>query len=87
MVTSDESGAAVDVFIAHSGLAEEVVVLEWLVDDGHPVEVGSPLVLIESEKTQLEIESPAAGRLEIVTPASDIEVPVGTVIGKIWTSA
>lgn len=86
MVTSDESGAAVDVSIAHSGLAEEFVVLEWLVDDGQLVDVGSPLVLIESEKTELELESPAAGRLEIVRPASDIEVPVGTVIGKIWTS-
>lgn len=87
MVTSDESGAAVDVSIAHSGLAEEVVVLEWLVDDGQLVDVGSPLVLIESEKTELELESPAAGRLEIVRRASDMEVPVGTVIGKIWTSA
>ena len=84
MGTSEGSGAAVDVSIAHSGLAEEVVVLEWFVDDGQAVEAGFPLVLIESEKTQLEIESPASGRLEILVPASDIEVAVGTTIGKIW---
>ena len=80
MATSEP---AVPVQIAHSGLSEEVVVLEWLVDDGQPVDVGSPLVVIESEKTQLEIEAPAAGRLEILVPASDIEVPVGTTIALI----
>jgi len=80
MATSEP---AVPVQIAHSGLAEEVVVLEWLVDDGQPVEVGSPLVVIESEKTQLEIEAPASGRLEILVPASDMEVPVGTTIAQI----
>jgi pyruvate/2-oxoglutarate dehydrogenase complex dihydrolipoamide acyltransferase (E2) component len=84
MGISEESGAAFDVSIAYSGLAEEVVVLEWFVDDGQSVQAGSPLVLIESEKTQIEIESPASGRLEIVVPASDIEVAVGTTIGKIW---
>lgn len=84
MGTSEASGAAFDVSIAHSGLAEEVVVLEWFVEDGQSVQAGSPLVLIESEKTQFEIESPASGRLEIVIPASDIEVAVGTTIGKIW---
>ena len=56
MATSE---SAVPVQIAHSGLAEEVVLLEWLVDDGQDVETGSPLVVIESEKTQLEIEAPA----------------------------
>lgn len=84
MDTSDEPGAAVDVSIAFSGLAEEVVVLEWFVDHGGSVQIGNPLVLIESEKTEIEIESPASGRLEIVVPASDIEVAVGTTIGKIW---
>ena len=57
--------------------------LEWLVDDGQGVEAGSPLVVIESEKTQLEIEAPASGRLEILVPASDIEVAVGTTIARI----
>ena len=69
--------------IAHSGLAEEVVVLEWLAADGTVVDAGAPLVRIESEKTELEIAAPAAGRLEVVVPASDIEVPVGTTIGWI----
>ena len=80
MATSE---SPVPVRIAHSGLAEEVVVLEWLVDDGQDVETGTPLVVIESEKTQLEIEAPASGRLEILVPASDIEVAVGTTVARI----
>lgn len=88
MVTSERSdpGAAVEVSISHSGLSEDVVVLEWLVGDGQMVEPGDPLVLIESEKTELEIDAPAAGTLEIVVLASDMEVAVGSTIGKIWPS-
>lgn len=80
MATSDPS---IDVRIPHSGLAEEVVVLEWLVDDGQAVEAGVCLVVIESEKTQLEIEAPASGRVVILVPASDMEVLVGTTIARI----
>jgi len=73
----------IDVRIPHSGLAEEVVVLEWLVDDGQSAETGVLLVVIESEKTQLEIEAPASGRVVILVPASDMEVVVGTMIARI----
>lgn len=77
------SEAPVAVQIAHSGLAEEVVVVEWIAEDGADVVIGSPLVIIESEKAQIEIESPASGRLEILVPASDIEVAIGTTIARI----
>lgn len=85
MATSEESRSATDVVIAHSGLAEEFVVLEWLAADGQSVEIGDPLVVVESEKTQIEIDAPATGRLDIVVPASDMEVDVGTTIGRVWT--
>lgn len=77
------SEAPVAVQITHSGLAEEVVVVEWIAEDGADVIIGSPLVIIESEKAQIEIESPASGRLEILVPASDIEVVIGTTIARI----
>ena len=86
MGTSDDNTIdddAVDVRIAKSGLAEEVLVLEWLVDDGAHVNAGDPLVLIESEKTQFEMEAPVAGVLEIVVAASDLEVPAGALIARI----
>jgi pyruvate/2-oxoglutarate dehydrogenase complex dihydrolipoamide acyltransferase (E2) component len=86
MGTSDDNtidNDAVDVRIAKSGLAEEVIVMEWLVDDGTHVNAGDPLVLIESEKTQFEMEAPVAGVLEIVVAASDLDVPAGTLIARI----
>jgi pyruvate dehydrogenase E2 component (dihydrolipoamide acetyltransferase) len=86
MGTSDANtnyDEAVDVRIAKSGLAEEVIVMEWLVDDGAHVNAGDPLVLIESEKTQFEMEASVSGVLEIVVEASDLEVPAGTLIARI----
>ena len=86
MGTSDDNtndNEAVDVRIAKSGLAEEVIVMEWLVDDGAHVNAGDPLVLIESEKTQFEMEASVSGLLEIVVEASDLEVPAGTLIARI----
>jgi pyruvate/2-oxoglutarate dehydrogenase complex dihydrolipoamide acyltransferase (E2) component len=59
------------------------VVLEWLIGDGEEVVEGSPLVVLESEKTQLEIESPASGTLRILVGASDDDVPAGTLIALI----
>jgi pyruvate/2-oxoglutarate dehydrogenase complex dihydrolipoamide acyltransferase (E2) component len=81
MGTSDQS---IDVRIPHSGLVEEAVVLEWLVDDGQVVEAGAPLVVVELEKINLDIESPASGRIVILVPASDTEVVVGTTIAQIY---
>ena len=81
MATSDHD--ATEVRIAKSGLAEEVLVLEWLVDDGAQVNAGDPLVVIESEKIQFEMEAPIAGTVEIVATASDLEVPAGTLIARI----
>jgi pyruvate dehydrogenase E2 component (dihydrolipoyllysine-residue acetyltransferase) len=78
------SEAPVAVQIAHSGLAEEVVVVEWIAEDGADVTIGSALVIIESEKAQIEIEAPASGRLQILVPASDIEVAMGTTIAWIY---
>lgn len=79
----DTSDDGVQIRIAHSGLAEEVIVLEWLVDDGARVDAGEPLVVIESEKTQFEMEAPVAGVIEIVVAASEMEVPAGALIAWI----
>jgi pyruvate/2-oxoglutarate dehydrogenase complex dihydrolipoamide acyltransferase (E2) component len=85
MVTSDGADA-VDVVIPHAGLAEVMVVIEWLVASGDTVDAGAPLVVVESEKTQIELEAPSAGRVEILVPASDDDVVVGAVIGRVHTS-
>ena len=48
---------------------QEVQVLRWLVDDGAPVRPGQPLVEIETDKATVEVEAPAAGRLQVVAAA------------------
>jgi pyruvate/2-oxoglutarate dehydrogenase complex dihydrolipoamide acyltransferase (E2) component len=64
-----------------------MVVIEWLVASGDTVDVGTPLVVVESEKTQIELEAPSAGQIEILVPASDDDVVVGAVIGRVHPSA
>jgi pyruvate/2-oxoglutarate dehydrogenase complex dihydrolipoamide acyltransferase (E2) component len=40
---------------------DEVVVLEWMVGPGDRVAVGDPLVRVETDKVEVEVESPRAG--------------------------
>ena len=69
--------------IPQLGLVEAVVLLEWLVPDGGPVEKGTPVLLIETEKAQTEIAAPITGTLFVTIPAGDQEVLVGTEVGHI----
>jgi pyruvate/2-oxoglutarate dehydrogenase complex dihydrolipoamide acyltransferase (E2) component len=66
------------------GVVEMVVVVEWLRADGDLVEAGEAIVVIESEKAETELESPASGRLKVLVEADDdVEVAVGTILGSI----
>jgi pyruvate/2-oxoglutarate dehydrogenase complex dihydrolipoamide acyltransferase (E2) component len=71
------------IVIPQLGLVEEVVVLEWLKADGEAVAEGEPVVLLETEKTQTEIEAPATGTLRIAIPAGDDVIPVDAVLGHV----
>jgi pyruvate dehydrogenase E2 component (dihydrolipoamide acetyltransferase) len=54
----------------------------WLVGTGHPVEVDTPLLEVETDKVTTEVASPAAGvLLRAIDP--DVEVPVGEPIAVI----
>jgi len=73
--------------VPQMGVVETVVVIEWLRADGDLVESGEPIVVIESEKAETELEAPASGRLEVLIEADDeVEVAVGTVLGSIVAS-
>jgi len=74
---------ATPIVIPQAGLVEEVVVLEWLKDDGETVVTGEPIVLLETEKTQTEVEAPADGILRIAVPAGPDVISVETVLGEI----
>lgn len=62
---------------------QEAVVSEWLVAVGDTVTEGQPIVRVESDKVDAEVEAPASGTLvEIVVPDSE-SAEVGAVIGRI----
>ena len=50
------------IVMPQQGLVEEMVVLEWLRQDGDDVAAGESVVLLETEKTQTEVEAPASHR-------------------------
>ena len=60
----------------------EATIVEWLVPDGGLVERGQPLYLLETDKVETEIESPAAGAVRHVGETG-LTYPVGTLIGEI----
>ncbi len=70
--------------VPQMGVVEQVLVVEWLVDDGSTVAAGDPVVVIDTDKAETELEAPASGRLTILVAASDEdEVAVGTVLATV----
>jgi pyruvate dehydrogenase E2 component (dihydrolipoamide acetyltransferase) len=61
------------------GLTEGEIA-RWLVSEGQEVGEDEPLVEIQTDKTTVEIPSPAAGRVARILAAEGDVVPVGTVI-------
>jgi pyruvate/2-oxoglutarate dehydrogenase complex dihydrolipoamide acyltransferase (E2) component len=60
----------------------EVKLVEWAVADGAEVEEGQTLYTIESEKSVLDVEAPASGKLSI-KEAPDQVLAVGHLVGVI----
>lgn len=61
---------------------QEGTLSAWLVADGAVVAEGQPIYTLEIEKSAMDIEAPAAGRIHQLQPAG-ATLPVGTVIGEI----
>lgn len=73
-----------ELVVPQMGVVEQVLVVEWLVDDGSTVASGDPVVVIDTDKAETELEAPASGRLTILVAASDEdEVAVGTALATI----
>lgn len=68
------------------GIAEAEVV-QWLVAEGDTITTDQPLVLIETDKSQLELPSPATGVVAGIGPAEGDVVPVGGRLVDITPSA
>ena len=88
MATSEEGAApagpaGVELTIPQMGVVEQVLVVEWLAEDGSLVAAGDPVVVIDTDKAETELEAPASGRLSILVEAGDDEVAVGTVLATV----
>jgi pyruvate/2-oxoglutarate dehydrogenase complex dihydrolipoamide acyltransferase (E2) component len=61
----------------------KATVVQWLKREGDALKQGDPVVELETEKVNYELDSPVAGiLLKIVARESD-EVPVGSLLGYI----
>ena len=65
----------------------EATVVAWRKSPGEHVEKGEPIVAIETDKVELEIEAPVSGVLKEVLVAVDEDAPVGATLGLIEPSS
>lgn len=59
---------------------DSVVVLEWLVSVGDTVAVGDALVRVETDKVEVDVESPFAGTVSALVVAVGDDVSTGSPI-------
>lgn len=64
---------------------QEATVTGWLVDVGDEISDGQPLVTVETDKVDGEVESHTDGVVEQILVSEGTEVPVGTVLATIRT--
>ena len=61
---------------------DEGTVARWLVRDREAVEVGQSVYLLETDKVEMEIESPATGTINILVPEGTT-LAVGSEVARI----
>jgi len=64
----------------------EGIIIQWHKQPGEQIAAGEPLVTVQTEKVDTEIESPVSGVVAELRYAVDDEAPVGEVIATIQTS-
>ena len=66
---------------------DEAQIVSWLRRVGEPVEVGEPLVVVETDKVQTDIPSPVAGVLQEQLVGDGETIAPGTVIARVASPA
>ena len=62
--------------------ATEISLNEWMFGDGEQVSAGDVVCTLETDKTTVEVEAPAAGTLRVLAADGD-SYAVGTLIARI----
>jgi pyruvate/2-oxoglutarate dehydrogenase complex dihydrolipoamide acyltransferase (E2) component len=65
----------------------EATVVAWHKSPGDRVEAGEPIVQVETDKVDLEVEAPASGVLSRVLVGVDEDAEVGATLGMIEPGA
>jgi len=66
---------------------EEGTIVEWLKQEGEPVQRGELLLMVETDKATLEVEAPAKGFLRRILVPAGQTIPVLTVVALITKTA
>lgn len=66
-----------------AGEVSEVVFVEWLIELGAQIHAGQPIAVVEADKAQIEVASPATGRLSRISAAPDDPITAGQVLGSL----
>ena len=75
---------ATRVDVPQLGLTMETgTILQWLKTEGDKVEKGQPIVVIQTDKVEYEVEAPVAGTLLKIAAKEGTELPVGSLMGVI----
>jgi len=59
---------------------DEVIIIEWLVTAGEHVEIGTPLVRVETDKVEVDVESTHAGTVHELFVVEGDEVKTGSAL-------
>lgn len=63
--------------------SDELHIIKWLVAEGESVELGQPLLVVETDKAELEVESAAEGTLLKIVVEEGQDVEASTVIAYV----
>ncbi len=62
---------------------EEGTVISWEVEVGDPIEVGDVIGVVETEKVEVDLESPVAGTVAQILVAEGETVEVGALLAMV----
>jgi 2-oxoglutarate dehydrogenase dihydrolipoamide succinyltransferase (E2 component) len=87
-VSSSPISAVAEVTMPQMGVSvAEGTIVEWLKRPGDWVDADETVAMVTTDKVDVEIPSPASGRLEQILVKVDETVPVGTPLAEIDSSA
>jgi pyruvate/2-oxoglutarate dehydrogenase complex dihydrolipoamide acyltransferase (E2) component len=69
--------------LGSSDESDEVKILRWLKQKGEAVQKGEPLLEVETDKVNVEIEAPASGRLSEIRTVEGHLANFNSVVGII----